>query len=171
MNSAFKLAHLVIQLITGNSNISGNELADSAVKALDSGGGSLIRAPAVQSRQAQEAPPIQHPRIREVYVTYSRERKGQVRTRSDQSLFAKLRSGHFTSLWAYKARIDNVPDLTCKICGQEPQTNEPWLQECTATTQQRWDMFGAESGSLDCFTRIPLETISLVMRTLIGKQS
>ena len=134
---------------------------------------SLIRVTAVPSRQPQETPfqyNTPEPERCTVCGLFSVNARVRSRTRSNQSILAKLRYGHFTGLQGYKARIDNVSDPTCNLCGQAPRTLKHWPQECPATAQQRWDMFEAHSGNLDCLTRFLRKEIFLTRRTLLGEQ-
>ena len=166
-------ARLVIQWIPGHSNIPGNELADSAAKAATlapgRGGGVTYTSICSAIKAAVKDPPIQHLRTKEVYAAYSRERESGVHNRSDQSLLAKLRSGHWTGLRAYRARVDRVSDPNCHLCGEGvPQTLEHWFQECPATEQRRRDLFGDEMRDLGCLSRYPMKAIALARGSLLG---
>ena len=104
---------------------------------------------------------------KEVYAAYSRE--GGVRNRSDQSLLAKLRSGHWTGLRAYRARVDRVSDPNYHLYGEGvPQILEHWFQECPATEQRRQDLFGGELRDLSCLSRYPIKAIALARNSLLG---
>ena len=111
-------------------------------------------------------PPITNERIREVYGALSQERESRVRSRSDQTLLARLRTGHFIGLRAYKHRIDDTTDPTCNLCNEESQDLEHWLQRCPATAAKRWQLFGEDSGRLDCLGRHPTEVVALARSTL-----
>ena len=87
-------------------------------------------------------------------------------SRADQSLLAKLRSGHCMGLRAHRARVDEVSDPTCNLCGQADETLEHWLGSCPMTDPQRFRLFGADSGDLGCLTKHSLGSISLARRTL-----
>ena len=161
---------LTIQWIPGHCNIPGNELADAAAKSATSIKGS---SPGVsyssicsQIRTATKDPPIQHPRTRQVYAALSPKTESQVESRADQSLLAKLRSGHCMGLRHYRSVVDGVTDPICDLCRESPQTLEHWLQSCPKTARQRWDLFGGDSGRLDCLTRYPRESLALARSTL-----
>ena len=64
--------------------------------------------------------PIQHEITAEVYSAYSSSRECQIRSRSDQTLLAKLRTGKYKGLRAYKSLLDGS-DPTCPLCNQELQ--------------------------------------------------
>ena len=168
INNTVALSH--IQWIPGHCDIRGNELADSAAKSATSLP-SPPKAVAFSSacaaiREATRDPPPSHSRTREVYAHYSRDREARVLSRADQSLLAKLRSGHYMGLRAHRARVDGVSDPLCNLCGQADQTLEHWLGSCPATEQQRSLLFGEDSGDLGCLTKYPLGSISLARRFL-----
>ena len=161
---------LTIQWIPGHCNIPGNELADAAAKSATSLKG---HSPGVsygsicsQIRAATRDPPIQHERTREVYASLSPKIESRVESRADQSLLAKLRSGHCMGLRHYRSVVDGVTDPICDLCRESPQTLEHWIQSCPKTARQRWDLFGEDSGRLDCLTRYPRETLALARSTL-----
>ena len=165
--------HLTVQWIPGHCDIPGNELADSAAKAASSAQGPLpgitFSNACCHVKQKTKDPPIAHDRTRKVYQSLSRQRERLVDSRADQSLLAKLRSGHHTAFRAYKNRIDGTTDPLCPLCAQEPHTLEHWLQNCPATAAKRWFLFGEDTGELDCLTKHPLESLSLARSTLLGE--
>ena len=110
-------------------------------------------------------PPIKYERTAEVYSTYSSPRECQIRSRSDQTLLAKLRTGKYKGLHAYKSLLDGS-DPTCPLCNQEPQDLQHWLQRCQATEKMRFNLFGMDSGGLDCLTKHPVQAVALARRTL-----
>ena len=110
--------------------------------------------------------PIQHLRTREVYASLPPKTESQVVSRADQSLLAKLRSGYYMGLRHYRSVVDGITDPICDLCRESPQTLEHWLQTCPATAQQRWALFGEDSGRLDCLTRHPRESLALARSTL-----
>ena len=66
----------------------------------------------------------------------------------------------------YRSVVDGITDPICDLCRESPQTLEHWLQTCPATAQQRWALFGEDSGRLDCLTRYPRESLALARSTL-----
>ena len=161
---------MTIQWIPGHCDIRGNDLADSVAKFATT---HPSPPPAITYANARACilkhfrdPPPTHPRTREVYAHYSHDREARVLSRGDQSLLARLRSGHYMGLRAHRNRVDGVSDPMCDLCGQEPQTLEHWLQDCPATAVLRHELFGPDSGDLGCLTSHPLESISLARRTL-----
>ena len=131
----------IIQWIPGHCNIPGNDLADSCAKLAGSLPGKHLQSISygsvcTQIKACIKDPEIVHTRTREVYQSLSLERESQVMTRSDQSLLAKLRSGHFTGLRAYQNRIDGSTDPTCPLCKEEPQDLQHWLTGCPETAAQ-----------------------------------
>ena len=73
-------------------------------------------------------------------------------------------------LLAYKNWIDLSTSPTCNLCGEEDQDLEHWLVRCPATAKERLFLFGEHSGSLDCLTRFPRESLTLARRTLLGEK-
>ena len=88
--------------------------------------------------------PMQHERTTEVYSAYSYSRDCQIRSRTDQTLLAKLRTGKYKGLRAYKSLLDGS-DPTCPLCNQEPQDIQHRLQRCQATEKLRLNLFGKHS--------------------------
>ena len=165
---------LIIQWIPGHCEIPGNELADSTAKSAARLPGPKHCRPPVSygSSCAQislcflKDPPGTHERMIEVYGALSKERESQIKTRRDQTLLAKLRSGHYVGLREYHHRIGGAPDATCPLCGEEDQDLVHWLTQCPALVARRWELFGSDSGRLDCLTRHPLRVLTLARETL-----
>ena len=168
IDNCVALSH--IQWVPGHCDIRGNVLADTAAKSatsLPTPPKAVTYASACAAiRGATRDPLPSHPRTRAVYAHYSRDREACVLSRADQSLLAKLRSGHYMGLRAHRARVDGVSDPTCNLCGQTNQTLEHWLGSCPGTAQQRFRLFGPDSGDLGCLTKHPLGCLSLARNTL-----
>ena len=158
-----------IQWIPGHCEIPGNELADAAAKSATSIGGPTpgvtYSSACARIRATFTDGPILHDRTRAVYCSISPRTEARITARSEQSLLAKLRSGHFLGLRHYRNIVDKVTDPTCDLCRESPQTLEHWLQHCPATAALRWRLFGGDSGRLDCLTRHPRECLALARST------
>ena len=167
-------AKITIQWIPGHCNIAGNEAADAAAKSAAKTDGPVhpisFNSACTLIRKIIKDPPNTHPRTHKVYSALSRDRERLINSREDQSLLAKLRSGHYVGLRAYKNRIDPSTSPTCNLCGEEDQDLEHWLVRCPATAKERLFLFGEHSGSLDCLTRFPRESLTLGRKTLLGEK-
>ena len=161
---------LTIQWIPGHCDIPGNELADAAAKEACSEPGTCsvsFGSSCAQISLCIKDPPIAHERTRVVYEGYSRGRESSITNRSDQALLAKLRSGHYMGLRAYRHRIDGVTDPTCRRCGEEPEDLVHWLH-CPATLVERRRHFGAEHEGLGVLTLFPKEAVALARKYFLG---
>ena len=168
-------SRITIQWIPGHCNIPGNELADTAAKSATSlegtGRGVSFSSACATIRHALRDPPIAHQRSAEVYSALSSVKEKEIQSRADQTLLAKIRSGKFTGLRAYKHLLDPGIDPTCNLCGEEPQDLEHWLQRCPATEAKRLELFGPDSGGLDCLTKHPRGAVALARSSLLGASS
>ena len=149
----------------------GNELADAAAKAATEQPG-VARGVSYSSacaaiKRCIKDPEIQHHRTAQIYASLSDKNERKVNSRSGQSLLAKLRSGHYIGLRAYKNRIDGgVTDPTCPHCDEGALYNiEHWVQ-CPALSSLRRDLIGEDYRGLDLLTRFPLEAIALARATI-----
>ena len=180
---------LSIQWIPGHCNIPGNDLADAAAKAAakaaitpmsdaasripnevtcGTSAGITFSAICARIRAATRDPPPSHPRTKEVYSKMTPSREALVRTRADQSLLAKIRSGHFIGFNAYKARIDGRTDPTCPRCREGQHDLEHWLTTCPATAALRARLFGPdEDHTLALLTSHPVQCLALARSTLL----
>ena len=79
-----------------------------------------------------------------------------------KTLLAKLRTGKYKSLRAYKSLLDGS-DPTYPLCNQEPQDLQHWLQRCQTTD---WDLIFLDSVRLDCLTNHSLQEVALPRRIL-----
>ena len=116
-------------------------------------------------RQSEKDPPPSHARTKAVYAALSQSREDLLGCRADQTLVARLRSGHYIGLRATQHRFnEHLPD-TCNLCGEGSQDLEHWV-DCPATAVERHALFGEYSGGLDCLTRFPREAATLARKTL-----
>ena len=102
---------IIVQWVPGNKDIPGNDLASEVAKE------------AAEVKDVPKCPvwfhsaasriesmtkdlPLTHERSREVYKNYSKEKEiKEIKTREDQTMLVKIRSGHSTLFAAYRKRI------------------------------------------------------------------
>ena len=124
-----------------------------------------------QIRQATKDPPPSHERTKQVYRAISHNREKSITTRSDQTLLAKIRTGHTTLFRAYEARINDEEESTtiCPLCGETPHDLIHWSTKCAGTLEKRRELFGLEDlDKLESLTKYPSETLALAKSTLLG---
>ena len=164
---------ITIQWVPGHCGVPGNEMADGAAKEAASmpGCSKPVTFSSVCSRIRAicKDPPICHDRTREVYSSLCADREKNIKTRSDQSLLAKLRTGHYTGLRAYRSRIDNgATDPTCNRCDMgAPQDLDHWIS-CPAIAPLRRNLIGDNYEQLYLLTKYPAEAVALARSTLLG---
>ncbi len=73
-------------------------------------------------------PPPCHFRTKEVYTKTFSCRAAS--TLGDAVLLARLRAVHTPLPKAYVNQLGTEDDPKCPSCGEEPQTEEHWLQQC-----------------------------------------
>ena len=97
----------------------------------------------------------------------SKAKEIEVKTRADQSLLAKIRSGHTILFAAYRNRINPDSDPTCPLCEDGIQDFVHWMTKCAGTLEHRRNLFGPEDyDRLEMLTRNPLQAIALAKLTL-----
>ena len=165
-------AQITIQWVPGHCEIVGNEWADETAKkaSLSKGESQPVSfsSACAHIRQVTKDPPPEHARIRAVYEQLSRPRENLIGNRQDQTLLAQLRSGHSIALQAHRHRIGLADSPICPLCNEEPQDLEHWVSRCPATEARRRNLFGEDTGRLDCLTRYPREMVALARSTLLG---
>ena len=82
-------------------------------------------------------------------------------------VLAKLGSGHYLGLRAYRHRIQGGDqDPTCNLCDEGlAQDLEHWVQ-CPALASLRRNLIGENYTGLDLLTKYPLEALALARRSL-----
>ena len=123
-------------------------------------------------RRMTKDPPASHEGTKEVYRGISHNIEKQlIKTRSDQTLLAKVRSGHTTLFRAYAARINDEDEATsiCPPCGESPHDFIHWSTQCAGTLAKRTELFGYEDASkLETLSKHPLEMLALAKSSLLG---
>ncbi len=119
---------VTIQWIPGHSSIPGNELADQAAKeATTLTDDPHLPIPYTTAcsviKNLVRDEPIQHNRTAIVYKKQcARRDKEELKSRSDEVLLARLRSGHHPAFQSYQHRLNDERDATCPACREEEHT-------------------------------------------------
>ena len=126
-----------LQLIPGHSEVPGNEVPDARTKETTNNNVNLERPPILLEAASNtikrffKDPHPENERIRQVYSQLFHSRGAeQIKSRSDQVLLARLRSGHHPGLRVFMHRLDPQIEETCYICGESPMTLEHWIISC-----------------------------------------
>ena len=165
---------IIIQWVPGHQNIPGNDMADETAKQaaeLEDHPHAPIWFHSVRARIKSDRRSFgnDHARSLKVYSAYSHQKEMLVASRNEQSLLAKIRSGHTILFAAFRNRIDDTKDPTCPLCNDAPQDLEHWMTTCPGTLAARYELFGPDDHSkLESLTKYPLEAIALARRTLEG---
>ena len=163
---------VIIQWVPGHKDIPGNDLADAIAKEAAEMEGEAFaptwyHSASSRIRALRKDPPPSHQRTREVYAAFSKEKELEVKSRDDQTLLAKVRSGHTVLFAAYRHRIDETESALCPLCENGDQDLSHWMTECAGTLQKRFELFGPEGyRRLDSLTKFPTEAITLARSTL-----
>ena len=105
-----------------------------------------------------------------MYGKLSKQREAEVKSRADQVLLARIRSGHHWAFQSYHKLVDDAHDATCKECGCDLHDLEHWLCQCIAHSHLRMRHFGTGDVDLDVLTERPTEAI-LFTRAALGQAS
>ena len=146
--------------------IDGNEVADRKAKEATR----LNTTPRAASYQAAKKlirrnvidPPIQHEQTREVYKQYRLKNDEQLKTRADQKLIAKIRTGHWKKFREFKSRVDGgKTDPNCKFCPGKPHNLRHWMTDCNATDAIRQRLFGTKTPGLKVLATEPEKVVQM----------
>ena len=167
-------ARITVQWIPGHKGIAGNELADKVAKeatALETEPTPITFGSAKAKIKAEVKDDIStHERTARVYGKLSKQREAEVKSRADQVLLARIRSGHHWAFQSYHKLVDDAHDATCKECGCDLHDLELWLCQCIAHSHLRMRYFGTGDVDLDVLTERPTEAI-LFTRAALGQAS
>ena len=163
-------SNTTIQWIPGHANIPGNELADKAAKEA-----TLLNDPPAKIsfesiknyiKRSIVDPPIKHTRTAEVYKDFSNKTDSVITSRSDQTLLARLRSGHHLSFRDYQHRLDENASKFCPDCPGEIHDLSHWMTRCAATSEIRQRLFGTTGLTLNHLSTHPAEMVQMARQTL-----
>ena len=160
---------LIIQSVPGHQDIPGNELADADAKEAaemetEPYCPTWYHSADARIKSSRQDPPPSHERTR---LAFSKAKDLELKNRSDQTLLAKIRSGHTTLFAAYRKRIGLTEDDTCPSCQEAPQTMVHWMRECSGTLVLRIEIFGPDDfRKLDSLTKHPLKAIAFAKKSL-----
>ena len=145
-----------VQWVPGHSNIVGNDLADAAAKAatnLDEPQGEIsFGSICANIKSVVRDDPKSHPMSAEIYAGISSQKEKQTRSRNDQVLLARIRSGHHWYFQSYHNKIDSDHDPSCRECGAACHDVEHWLCHCPAKSHLRQRVFGDTAVELGILT-------------------
>ena len=88
------------------------------------------------------------------------------RYKAEAIRLAKLCTKKYKGPRANKILLD-VSDSTCPLCKQDPQDFQHWLHRCQTTEKLIFNLFGKDSGGLDCLTKHPVQAVALARRTFL----
>ena len=112
-----------------------------------------------------DGPPT-HARTAMVYAKISASKEHLITKRADQTMLARIRSGHSLLFRAYKHRISSSGDPHCRRCNSGADDNlEHWL-DCDGTLEERMKIFGYTRVVLSDLTQWPRESVALARKTL-----
>ena len=165
---------VIIQWVPGHQNIPGNDLADEAAKEAaelkdQAFAPTWFHSVRARIKTERRCFGITHGRSTQIYAGYSHQKEMLISSRNQQSLLAKIRSGHTTLFAAYRNRIDETQDPTCPLCQDAPQDLDHWMTTCAGTLQHRMELFGPDFyDKLVSLSKFPTEAIALARATLDG---
>ena len=166
-------ADITIQWIPSHVDVPGNELADAAAKdatslVTEDQGEKPVSFAAVKAhiRRVIKDEPVQHQRTAETYKNYNKDTDKDIKTRKDQVLIARLRSGHHNGFRAYQHRIDEAVSPECPYCPGQQQDLQHWMQDCSRTSGERMRLFGTTRTTIDLLSSDPGSSVELARRTL-----
>ena len=100
----------------------------------------------------------------------SKSRDDCIKTRKDQVLMARLRTGKHYGFRSFQHLLNNDMDPHCPRCdSMEEDTVEHWL-DCDATVAARMQNFGYVKVGLGALTENTRECLALARSTLRGAE-
>ena len=155
---------LTVQWVPGHSNIAGNDMADAAAKAAttlnEEQGAISYGSICACIKDAVKDDPLAHPRSAAVYANLSSKKEQEIRSKSDQVLLGRIRSGHHWYFESYHHLVDHGHDTTCGDCGAALHDLEHWLCQCPAKSHIRQRVFGDTALELGILTESPALAIA-----------
>ena len=127
--------------VPSHCGIPGNDLADTlaneAAMMDQEETGWLFEVAKARIWNRNERKPIEHDRVRRTYPEGKLGEELEELVKEEEISFRRFRTGHSLELKSYKHRLGLTDDDLCRLCGEEAETTEHVIMNCTGTLQLR----------------------------------
>ena len=99
---------------------------------------------------------------KDIYSHYKLRYDDCLKSRADQTLIAKIRTGKWKKFKEYKSRLDQgATDPYCNSCPGKIHNLIHWMTDCQATDAHRQRLFGTTKPPLSVAATEPLKLIQM----------